>query len=490
MSPYLAFLILSAYFLMLILFAIFTSKGSSNSDFFQAGKHSPWYLVAFGMIGASLSGVTYISIPGYVGQAGWSYFMMVIGYWFGYWVIRKYLLPLYYEQGLVSIYGYLKNRFGQSTYFTGAFFFLLSRSIGSAFRLFLVAIVLQLAVFEPLGLPFELAVICTVFLIWVYTFKGGIKTIVLTDTLQTIAMLVAVILTIYMIGDALQLKGMDLIQHIIDSPKSQIIYTDPLDARFFLKNLVAGMLITIVMTGLDQDMMQKNLTCRTLAESQKNMLWFSWILIVVNLMFLSLGTLLYSYADATGFPIPQKSDDLFPALAFGPLGTAAGIVFLIGVTAAAYSSADSALAALTTSFCVDILAMNQEESRKNRRTRMRVHLGFTLLIALMVIAFKWINDQSVVSAVFTAAGYTYGPLLGLFAFGLFHKTQPSDRRIPLVCLASPFLTWLASHYSPVLLGGYRFGFELVLLNGLITYSGLWLLVIVFGRQISNQNPVS
>lgn len=486
MSPYLALLVLSSYFLLLIVFAVFSAKGSSsNSDFFQAGRHSPWFLVAFGMIGASLSGVTFISIPGYVGQTGWSYLMMVIGYWFGYWIIRKYLLPLYYQQNLVSIYGYLDHRFGRKTYFTGAFFFLLSRSIGSAFRLFLVAVVLQLAVFEPLGLPFELAVFCTVFLIWVYTFKGGIKTIVLTDTLQTIAMIVAVLLTIYLIADALKLGGIGLLTHILESPKSQIIYTDPLDARFFLKNLVAGMLITIVMTGLDQDMMQKNLSCKTLEESQKNMLWFSWILIFVNLMFLSMGTLLYSYSEATGFQIPAKSDDLFPTLAFGPLGITAGIVFLIGVTAAAYSSADSALTALTTSFCVDILRMNREESHKNRRTRMLVHFMFTVLIAMMVIVFKWINNQSVVSAVFTAAGYTYGPLLGLFAFGLFHKVKPMDKWIPAVCLASPFLTWMLNIYSPYWLGGYRFGFELVLLNGLITYGGLWIVYLASGKQFAS-----
>jgi Na+/proline symporter len=475
MSPLLALGVLILYFGVLMTLAASQKKDGSNAAFFTADRNAPWYLVAFGMIGASLSGVTFISIPGYVGKNGWSYFGMVLGYWVGYWCIRNWLLPLYYKQNLISIYGYLKGRYGLVSYRTGACFFILSRLVGSALRLYLVAKVLEWAIFQPLGLPFWLAVAVSVLLIFAYTFQGGMRTIVFTDTIQTAAMLTAAVLTIVLIANQLNWDFATTIQKIIQSDTSRIWYGDPTDSRFFIKNIVAGIFITVVMTGLDQDMMQKNLSCRSLEDSQKNMKWFSAILIGVNLLFLALGSMLYLYCEATGYSIPAKSDALFSSLAFGPLGLAAGIVFLVGVTSAAYSSADSALTALTTSFCIDIAGLTRDESTTNQRLRRRVHFGFTLLMIVLVLLFDMVESDSVVSAVFTYAGYTYGPLLGLFAFGMLHKYPIHDKYVLWVCLIAPALTAVLQSYSKELLYGYSIGFELIVINGLLSYLGLWML---------------
>ncbi len=469
MNPLLALGVLVGYFLLLVLISAFTGGKGSNKDFFSAGRSSSWYLVAFGMIGASLSGVTFISIPGYVGGAGWSYLWMVLGYWVGYQVIIYKLLPLYYRQGHISIYGFLNDRFGPITYKTGAWFFVLSRTIGSAFRLFLVAKVLQIAILDSVGLPFWAAVLLAVLLIWIYTYRSGIRTIVITDTVQTLAMLVCVVLTIYIIKQALDLSFLGLVSEVWSSDTSNIWYVDPLDSKFFLKNFLAGIFITIVMTGLDQDMMQKNLSCRTLEDSQKNMRWFSLLLIAVNILFLFMGSLLFIYADHMHIALPTKSDELFPMLAFGSLGIIAGLVFLIGVTAAAYSSADSALTALTTSFCIDILGISQDENTANLRTRKWVHLTFTLVMSGVVIAFDLLNNSSVVSAVFTAAGYTYGPLLGLFAYGIFHQKPIKDAWVPVFAVLAPVLTACIQYFSSQFLGGYQIGFELLLINGGLMY---------------------
>jgi Na+/proline symporter len=460
---------------MLIVISYFTSKNATNDDFFTANRLSPWYLVAFGMIGASLSGVTFISVPGEVGASAFSYFQVVLGYLVGYAVIAKVLLPLYYRLNLISIYTFLEQRFGFWSYKTGAFFFLLSRIIGSAFRLFLVAGVLQLAVFDAFGVPFWVSVMVTLLLIWLYTFRGGIKTIVWTDTLQTLFMLLAVIISIYYIGDALELSTAGLIETVRNSGYSDIFVWDWQSGKNFFKQFFAGAFISIVMTGLDQDMMQKNLTCRSLEDAQKNMFWFSIVLVFVNLLFLSLGALLFVYAQKMGIAIPEKTDDLFPMLALQHFSIFGGVLFLLGIIAAAYSSADSALTAMTTSFCVDFLGYKKKNDSTFKRTRKMVHIGFSVLLFFVILIFRAINDQSVINSVFTAAGYTYGPLLGLFAFGMFTKKAVKDKFVPIVCLASPILSYIISSNSEALLWGYKFGFEILILNGLITFLGLFLI---------------
>lgn len=472
MHPGLVIGIIGGYFIVLILISYLTSGKGDSKAFFTGNRQSPWYLVAFGMIGASLSGVTFISVPGWVESTSFTYMQIVLGYLLGYLVIGTVLLPLYYKLNLVSIYQYLEKRFGHYSYKTGAFFFLISRIIGASFRLFLVASVLQIAFFDSFNVPFEASVFVTIVLIWIYTFRGGIKTIVWTDTLQTLFMLLAVGITIVIITKDMQISAGGVVHAISESQYSQIFDWDWHSKTNFFKQFFSGAFIAIVMTGLDQDMMQKNLTCKTLGESQKNMLWFSLSLVVVNLLFLGLGALLFIYAQSNGIALPDKSDDLYPMLALNHLGTLAGVTFLLGITAAAYSSADSALTALTTSFSVDFLGMDAEKDNKKLRTL--IHVGFSALLFLVIIVFKAINDQSVISAVFTAAGYTYGPLLGLYAFGLFTKRSTNDKAVPFIALLAPILSFLLSHYSEVLLMGYKFGFELLIVNGLLTFIGVWM----------------
>ncbi len=475
MSPILVFGIIICYFFLLMVIAHFTSKGASSVDFFTANRQSPWYLVAFGMIGASLSGVTFISVPGEVGNSQFAYFQVVIGYLLGYAVIALILMPLYYRLNLISIYTYLEQRFGFWSYKTGAFFFLLSRIVGSSFRLFLVAGVLQLAFFDAYGIPFWVSVLITIALIWLYTFRGGIKTIVWTDTLQTLFMILAVVFSIYFIADELSLTVGDLAAKVQQSDMSRIFVWDWQSGRNFFKQFFSGAFIAIVMTGLDQDMMQKNLTCRNLGEAQKNVFWFCIVLVIVNFLFLSLGALLYFYADAMAIALPQRTDDLYPLLAIRHFSLIGGILFLLGLTAAAYSSADSALTALTTSFCVDFLGFKKENEDRFKSIRTRVHLGFSLVIFVVILIFHAINDQSVINAVFTAAGYTYGPILGLFAFGMFTSWAVKDKWVVPVCLLSPLLSYIININSEQLLFGYRFGFEILILNGLLTFTGLWLI---------------
>jgi SSS family transporter len=472
MDPGLVISIIGGYFGLLILISHLTSGKGDSKAFFTGNRQSPWYLVAFGMIGASLSGVTFISVPGWVGATDFSYMQMVLGYLVGYFVIATVLLPLYYRLNLVSIYQYLEQRFGFWSYKTGAFFFLISRVIGASFRLFLVAGVLQIAFFDNFNIPFEISVLVTILLIWVYTFKGGIKTIVWTDTLQTFFMLTAVLVTIYLISTQLDVARGGVIQAITESHYSNIFDWDWQSKSNFFKQFFAGAFIAIVMTGLDQDMMQKNLTVKSLKDSQKNMFWFSISLVFVNLLFLSLGALLFIYSQQKGLDIPLKTDDLYPLLALNHFGTFAGVTFLLGITAAAYSSADSALTALTTSFSVDFLGMDAE--KENRKQRILTHMAFSLLLFVVIVIFKAINDQSVISAVFTVAGYTYGPLLGLFAFGLFTSRSTKDKFVPIIAILAPVLSYMLSNYSEALLNGYKFGFELLIVNGLITFIGLWI----------------
>ena len=473
MNPNIILIIFLVYFLILLLISNFTSKKSKFNDFFNADRSSPWYLVAFGMIGTSLSGVTFISVPGEVGNSNFTYFQLVIGYLFGYYFIAKVLLPIYYKYNLISIYTYLKNRFGIYSYKSGAFFFLLSRTVGASFRLFLVAGVLQIAVFDQLNLPFYFSVFITIVLIWIYTIRGGIKTIVWTDALQTIFMLSSVIITIYFILFEMNISFVQMKDLIISSELSNVFVYDWRESNFFLKQFASGAFIAIVMTGLDQDMMQKNLTCKNLQESQKNIFWFCIILVFANLLFLTLGALLYIYSDFIQFEIPNRTDTLFPLLAINHMGEFAGIVFILGIIAAAYSSADSALTSLTTSFCIDFLDIEKYKSKK--RVRLYVHIMFSLILFMVILLFNEINDQSVINSIFKAAGYTYGPLLGLFFFGIFTRYKIIDKYSILVCFTSPILSYIINNYSEELLFGYKFGFEILLLNGLLTFIGLFII---------------
>lgn len=423
------------------------------------------------MIGTSLSGVTFISIPGMVAKAQFSYLQLVLGYLLGYLVIATILMPLYYRLNLVSIYTYLDQRFGYWSYKTGASF-LLARTIGAALRLYVVAGVMQLAVFDALGVPFWASVMITIVLIWVYTFRGGMKTIIWTDTFQTLAMLICVGTSLILISEELNLSFQDLVNTIDQSQYSQVFFWDYKDERYFLKQFLSGAFIAIVMTGLDQDMMQKNLSCKNIGEAQKNMFWFSIILVFVNILFLSLGALLYIYANAKGIAVPARGDDVFPFLALNYFSAFLGIVFILGIVAITYASADSALTALTTSFCVDFLNFDKRPEPERVRYRILVHIGFSLLLMLVIVIFRIINDQSVVTAVFTLAGYTYGPLLGLYTFGVFINRNVRDNLVPVVCVLAPILTYLISFRSEEWLWGYKFGFEVLLLNGLLTILGL------------------
>jgi SSS family solute:Na+ symporter len=484
--------ILAAYFTMLVLIAWWISRNSengSNNDFFIAGKQSPWYVVAYGMIGASLSGVTFISIPGVVGAGAtnqaFSYMQVVLGYLLGYVIIAKVLLPLYYRLNLTSIYGYLEQRFGRSSYKTGAVLFLISRSIGSAFRLYLVVLVMDM-LFKAGGwnIPFLVTTVVAVLLIWVYTQKSGLKIIVWTDTLQTTFMLLAVVFTIWFIISSLDFSSEGLMEKMENKKLTQWLFFENgwSDPNNFFKQFLGGMFITIVMTGLDQDMMQKNLSCRNLADAQKNMYTFSIVLVGVNFMFLLMGALLFLYMVEFNIELPMQIvegktkpayDLVFPNLAMGHLPVYIGIVFIIGFVAAAYSTADSGLTALTTSFCIDILNVNpKEEGKAIVQKRRYAHIAMSALLCVLIYSFWLINDSSVINQLFIIAGYTYGPLLGLFVFGLFIPLGLKDRFVPIVCTVAPILTYLINLNSATLLGGYKFGFELLIVNGLLTIIGL------------------
>ncbi|GAB2574785.1 sodium:solute symporter [Spirosoma areae] len=484
MNTTLALVILIVYFGMLITVSFYTARGADTTTFFTANRQSPWWLVAFGMIGTSLSGVTFISVPGAVGKIGFSYFQVVLGYIVGYFVIGSVLMPLYYRLNLISIYGYLEKRFGFWSYKTGAGFFLLARTVGSAVRLYVAAGVLQLALFNGLGVPFEVSVLITIGLIWLYTFKGGVKTIILTDSLQTIFLITAVVLTIVLISQKLGLSFSGLVQTVNDSSMSQVFFWDGNDPKNFFKQFISGAFIAIVMTGLDQDLMQKNLTCKNIGEAQKNMFWFTLTLVFVNFLFLSLGVLLYVYAQREGIAIPARTDDLYPLLALNHLGLLVGITFLLGITAATYASADSALTALTTSFCVDFMNVEKRPEAERSRIKHIVHIGFSLLFYVVILIFRQVNSKEVITAVFDIAGYTYGPLLGLYAFGMFNKRPVMDRFVPFICLASPVLTYIVNENSAAWFGGYQFGFERLLLNGLFTFLGLW----AVSRPVTKAEP--
>ncbi|HPC14691.1 MAG TPA: sodium:solute symporter [Bacteroidales bacterium] len=485
MSPALVFGILAAYFAILMIVAALTSKNTSNATFFIGNHKSPWILVAYGMIGASLSGVSLISVPGEVGNNGFSYFQFVLGYPLGYLFIALILMPIYYRLGLISIYSYLHQRFGNVSYHTGAALFFISQSLGASLRLFLAASVLQMAFFDAFGIPFFVTVIIILALIWAYTYRSGIRTIVWTDTLQTTLMLAAVFFSVIAIGKEMNLDLPGLTRTIAESDYSKIFNWDWRSSQNFFKQFFSGAFICIVMTGLDQNMMQKNLTCPNIKDAQKNMITYSFILIPVNLIFLSLGALLFQYVNSKGLNfqdpsgfyfdkasgIYRNTDQLYPMLALKYFPKIIGISFLLGIVAAALSSADSAITALTTSFCVDFLKIKGEE---NIATRRWVHLGVSALMLAIIMAFKALNDKTVINAIYTIAGYTYGPLLGLFMFGLFTRRKLKDGVSPYIAILIPTLCYFISSNSVRWLNGYTFGYELLLLNGLLTFFALWI----------------
>ncbi len=483
MEPIHILLLITSYFGLLLIVSFLTNKGGSNADFFKAGEKSPWYLVAFGMIGASLSGVTFISVPGAVETNSFGYFQVVLGYTIGYTVISLVLLPLYYKLNLTSIYSYLESRFGNASYKTGASFFLLSRIIGASFRLYLVAIVLQDLVFDRLpflgqqGVPFWVTVTITILLIWLYTYKSGIKTIVWTDTLQTLFMLIALGVGIYYVAQGLEISNMDsLWDTVASSDLSQIFFFDDFKSgNYFYKQFFSGVFIAIVMTGLDQDMMQKNLTCRNLKDAQKNVFWFTIVLTIVNFIFLALGLLLTVYAERYG--IEASKDKLFSTIAVDSgMGIGLAVFFLLGLIAAAYSSADSALTSLTTSFSIDILDIEKKQDKAGQiKTRKKVHVGMSILLILVIVFFNYvIGDASVITKLFTFAGYTYGPLLGLYAFGLFSKWKVKDSIVPFIAIAAPVLGFIISHFASTWFD-FKFGFFILILNGFLTLLGLVLI---------------
>ncbi|HMP92497.1 MAG TPA: sodium:solute symporter [Phnomibacter sp.] len=500
MSPVLLLSFVFGYFIILLVVAWYTSRNANNESFFIGNRSSNWMLVAFGMIGTSLSGVTFVSVPGTVGPSGFNYYQVVIGYFLGYLVIAYVLLPLYYRMNLTSIYNYLEHRFGMTSYKTGATFFILSRTLGATARLYLVVNILQIFILDSMGIPFWATALVILILILLYTFEGGVKTIVYTDTLQTSCMLIGLVVCIVAIMQNLNLGFGQTLEQLNEKGLTRIFNTNVEAPGFFLKQIIGGAFITIAMTGLDQEMMQKNISVRTLKGSQKNVMTLAFILLLVNFLFLLMGGLLYLFADANGLNF--KGDDLFPAVALGNhLSVAIGIIFILGLISALFPSADGALTALTSSFCIDILGLKRRtdmDEKAKKRTRLTVHLALTVVFFACVMVFKWIDDKSIIDVILKVAGYTYGPLLGLFAFGILTRRHLNDKQSLLICLLAPLLTigldlinnaeWFAAklklspeaaasliQFSKSLFGSFKIGLELLLINGLLTFLGLWII---------------
>ena len=494
MSPILLFSFVLAYFLLLLGVAFYTSRNATNESFFIGNRNSNWLLVAFGMIGTSLSGVTFVSVPGTVGNIGpngfngFAYFQVIIGYIFGYIVIAQVLIPLYYKLNLTSIYHYLDQRFGTESYKTGALFFILSRTFGATARLYLVINVLQIFILDKMGVPFVFTTALILLMILLYTFKGGVKTIVYTDTLQTSFMLIGLIICLFFILNNLHLNLSDAIAMMEDKGFTRIFDTNPNNKSFFLKNIIGGAVIAIAMTGLDQEMMQKNISVRTVGDSQKNIYTFTVIMVVVNLLFLVLGGMLYLYLlnkgaiyDGKQFLLEGKNvigDDLFPTIALFHLPSAISIIFIIALISALFPSADGALTALTSSFCIDILGIqrNKEMSEeKQKKTRIAVHLSFAFIFLACIVFFKWLNEKSIINIILDLAGYTYGPLLGLFFFGILTQRKlRSGYGVTLICLIAPAICYVLGKNAADWFNGYQIGFEMLLINGLLTFLGLYL----------------
>ncbi len=481
-DPINIFLLIISYFIVLLAVSYITGKDDSNKNFFIGNRNSKWYIVAFGMVGTSLSGVTFISVPGWIKESNFTYLQVVIGYLFGYFVVAFVLLPIYYKNNVTSIYEYLGKRFGQNSHKAGALLFFVSRVLGASFRLFLVAIVLQEFIFKNWLIPFELTVIFSVFLIWIYTNRGGIKTIIWTDTFQTALMIGAVFLTISAIASNLEINVLELSEiNEIKKYTKVFVFDSHLERNYFLKSFIGGFFITICMTGMDQDMMQKNLTCKNEKDAKKNMIVFSFILFIITTLFMFLGALLYAYAEKENISVPvmdgnANTDLLFPKIALdGGLGNGVAVTFILGLIAAAYSSADSALTSLTTSFCIDFLNTQKREAKIQKNLRKKVHLLMGILIVLIVISFKYFLSKNVIDGLLTVAGYTYGPLLGLFAFGIFTKQRILDKWVWLIISVSVTLTLIIGNLNSDYLGGYKIGYELLPINGIITYLGLILI---------------
>lgn len=479
MSSAIILSVVIGYFLLLLVIAFYTSRGANNESFFIGKKNSKWYLVAYGMIGTSLSGVTFMSVPGGVEKGAFAYMQIVFGYLLGYLVIAFVLLPLYYRLNLTSIYSYLQSRYGNVAYKTGASFFIISRTIGASIRIFLVLNVMQVFMLDAWGVPFAVTVFVILLMILLYTYKGGVKTIVWTDTLQTTFMVLALLVTVYIIKTEMNVSLSGLYGMLKAKGYTQMFFTDNWRAgNYFVKQILAGMFITITMTGLDQEMMQKNISVRTLGESQKNMVIFSIIVVFVNLLFLFLGGILYLFMQSKGIAPPAHPDDVFPTIALQYLPPIAAIVFVVGLISALFPSADGAITALTSSFCIDILNMKDrtdlsEDGKVKLRTQ--VHLGVSVVFLIAIVVFRIINDGSVIYTILKVAGYTYGPLLGLFVFGMLTKRKVADKLVPLVCIAAPILTFVLDKFSEDLFWGYHMGFEVLLVNGLITFTGLLLI---------------
>ena len=482
LSPEFIFSLIAGYFLVLMAIAKWTGGQGTNQTFFIANRSAPWYVVAFGMIGASLSGVTFISVPGWVEATQFHYLQVVLGYVAGYFVVAYVLLPVYYAHGVTSIYEFLSLRLGKNSHRAGALFFFISRVLGASFRLFLVAIVLQQFIFDEWGVPFELTVVLSVALIWVYTQKGGIRTILWTDTLQTSLMILAVILSVYYLCNALGFSLGGFLQSDAFGQTNELWVTDSFLRRdHALKSFIGGAFITICMTGLDQDMMQKNLSCKTLEEAQLNMVVFSLVLGVITALFMVLGALLFLYARQEGIAIPlmdgqPKTDLLFPEIALkGKLGIGVAITFILGLIAAAYSSADSALTSLTTSFCVDFLSLENKTENEQIATRKKVHVAMSAMLVIVVIVFKHVLDRNVIDSLLIVAGYTYGPLLGLFAFGIFTSYRINDKKVWGVVFTALLITGVLGQVDAAVLNGYQIGYELLPINGGLTFLGLVLI---------------
>ena len=480
LTPLVTLFIILGYFAMLIGIAYLTSRGNTdNHTFFMAKRQSPWYLIAIGMIGTSISGVTFISVPGWVNERSMSYMQTVFGFLLGYVVIAFVLMPMYYRLQLVSIYTYLQRRLGDMSYKTGSAFFLLSRGIGSGFRLYLAAMIMHQFVTGPLGVSFPLTVAITIGLIWAYTFRGGVKTIIWTDLIQTLFLISALVMSLIFLGSHMGLDISGVINTVRSSPKSQVFFFSDgwADPKNFFKQILAGMSICIVMSGLDQDIMQKNLTVKTLRGAQTNMITYGIVIAFMNLLFLSLGILLFQYAQQNGIAIPvvngkPNTDLLYPTIALQHATPILGVLFLLGILASTYASADSALTSLTTAFCIDFLGFDTNTQANTQRTRTLVHLGFSVILFFIILVFYRINDTAVIKAIYDAASLTYGPLLGLFAFGFLTRLGVRDHLVPIVCILAPIISYIVNINSAAWFGGYKFSFELLIFNGLLTFLGL------------------
>ena len=469
------------YFVLLFIISWITGRKTDNAGFFTGNRKSPWYMVAVAMIGASISGVTFISVPGAVLAGGYSYMQMVLGFFVGSIIVALVLIPMFYKMNLMSIYGYLENRFGLASYRTGAWFFFVSKMLGASVRFFVVCVVLQTLVFDPLTMPFTLNVILTVALIWLYSFQGGVKSLIWTDSLKTFCLVVSVVSCIIFIGKSLGLGIFEMPSAVAAHPTSQIFFFEDFnDGRYFWKQFIAGVFMVIATTGLDQDLMQRTLSCKNFRESQKNMIVSSFVQIFVIGLFLVLGTLLYMYA---GDNLPMKDGKVVGDALFGEIAWSEGfpvfigIIFIIGLIAAAYSAAGSALTALTTSFTVDILKATEKQSDKDLTlTRKLVHIIMSLLMVLVIVVFYELNDDSAINAVYSLAAYTYGPILGMFVFGLATKKAVNDRWVPVVCVLSPVICYILQSNSEAWFNGYQISFELLIINALVTVLGLCLLI--------------